>query len=282
MLAAGLVGQIESLGWRVSIDSDFQKFVRFNPSGLETTGEQKKLRNAWKVAEATRHTADHVKETLEKGKFALTLGGDHSIAIGTISGTSAVYDDYCVVWIDAHGDINSPNTTKSGNLHGCVLSFLLGLDGANSLPEFSWCKPCLKKERLVYIGLRDLDPAEKVIIRNLGIKAFSMHEVDRYGIGKVLEMALDAVNPNRDLPIHCSFDVDALDPSEVPSTGTPVRGGLTFREAHFLVEALSETGLLVALDLMEVNPQLGDANSAEKTVQIANSIVRCALGETLL
>ena len=146
------------------------------------------------------------------------------------------------------------------------VSFLLGL--GPKIDEFSWVKPLLKPERLVYIGLRDVDAGEKKILRDNNIKAFSMHEVDKYGIGKVVEMALDHVNPGRDRPIHLSFDVDALDPSVAPSTGTPVsgpklfmttthqiampqvRGGLTFREGHYICEAIYETGLLVALDLM--------------------------------
>lgn len=158
------------------------------------------------------------------------------------------HPDACVIWVDAHADINTPETTDSGNIHGMPVSFLLGLAG--TVPEFSWVKPVLKPNKLVYIGLRDIDSGEKKILKDNGIKAFSMHEVDRYGIGKVVEMALDAFNPNRDLPIHLSFDVDALDPSVAPSTGTPVRGGLTFREGHYICEAICETGLLVAFDLM--------------------------------
>lgn len=128
------------------------------------------------------------------------------------------------------------------------VSFLLGL--GEKFDEFAWVKPALKANRLVYIGLRDIDAGEKKILKDNKIRAFSMHEVDKYGIGKVVEMALDHVNPARDLPIHLSFDVDALDPSVAPSTGTPVRGGLTFREGHYICEAIWETGLLVALDLM--------------------------------
>lgn len=145
------------------------------------------------------------------------------------------------------------------------VSFLLGIAGDE--PEFAWVKPVLQANRLVYIGLRDVDAGEKRILKENGIKAFSMHEIDKYGIGKVVELALDAVNPNRDLPIHLSFDVDALDPSVAPSTGTPVwsgckrvvhntdfvpqvRGGLTFREGHYICEAIHETGLLIGLDLM--------------------------------
>ncbi|KAH0583695.1 A-agglutinin attachment subunit precursor [Termitomyces sp. 'cryptogamus'] len=160
------------------------------------------------------------------------------------------------------------------------ISFLLGI--GSQVSEFSWVKPLLKADRLVYIGLRDVDAGEKRILRENNIKAFSMHEVDKYGIGKVVEMALEHVNPRRDRPIHMSFDVDALDPSVAPSTGTPVRGGLTFREGHYICEAIYETGLLVGLDLMEVNPSLADATSVHQTVQVGCSLVRSALGETLL
>jgi len=154
----------------------------------------------------------------------------------------------------------------TGHLHGMPVSFLMGL--GSKIPEFSWIKPLLTPDRIVYIGLRDVDPGEKRILREHNIKGFSMHEVDKYGIGKVVQMALDHVNPGRHRPIHLSFDVDALDPSVAPSTGTPVsivfknhpiailtigyqvRGGLTFREGHYICEEIAETGLLVALDLM--------------------------------
>jgi arginase len=200
--------------------------------------------------------------------------------MGTIAGTCAVYNDLCVIWVDAHADINTPETTTSGNLHGCPVAFLLGIVG--QVPNYEWLKPCLKPDRIVYIGLRDVDQGEKEILKKFGIKAFSMYHVDKYGIGKVVEMALDHVNPNRDRPIHLSFDVDALDPSVAPATGTPVRGGLSFREGHYICEAINETGCLVAMDLVEVNPLLGDSNSLTQTVQVGCGLIRCALGETLL
>lgn len=157
------------------------------------------------------------------------------------------------------------NPSIPGNIHGMPVSFLMGL--GSKIPEFDWVKPILTPARIVYIGLRDVDAGEKRVLKDNNIKAFSMHEVDKYGIGKVVEMALDYVNPDRKLPIHLSFDVDALDPSVAPSTGTPVsiflclhyhsndniyqvRGGLTFREGHYICETIYETGLLVALDLM--------------------------------
>ena len=179
-----------------------------------------------------------------------------------------------------------------GNIHGCPVSFLLGI--GPKVDEFSWVKPVLKPHRIVYIGLRDVDQPERRILKEHGIKAFSMHEVDKYGIGKVVEMALDHVNPSRDRPIHLSFDVDALDPTVTPSTGTPVRGGLTFREGHYICEAVYETGLLVALDIMvsshsrisasvlnihqEVNPSLADPEGVKATVAVGCSLARAALG----
>lgn len=143
-----------------------------------------------------------------------------------------------------------------------------------------WLEPCLRPEDLVYIGLRDIDAAEKLILKSLGIKVFTMHDVDKHGIGRVMEMVLAHVGANR--PIHLSFDVDALDPTVAPSTGTPVRGGLTFREGHFITEAVAETGNLVAVDIVEVNPTLEDSSSAAQTVAVGCSLARCALGETLL
>ena len=147
----------------------------------------------------------------------------------------------------------------AGNIHGMPVSYLLSLSNstsagptpANEPAPFSWLDSIhLSPARIAYIGLRDIDAGEKALLRKHNIAAFSMHEVDRYGIGQVVEMALDKVNPGRDRPIHLSFDVDALDPSVAPSTGTPVRGGLTFREGHYICERIYETGLLVAVDLM--------------------------------
>lgn len=146
---------------------------------------------------------------------------------------------------------SSPHPCHIGNIHGMPVSFLLGL--GPKIEEFAWVQPLLKPHRLVYIGLRDVDVGERRLLRENGIKAYSMHEVDKYGIGRVVEMALDHVNPGRKLPIHLSFDVDALDPTVAPSTGTPVRGGLTFREGHYICEAVYETGCLVALDIMVSN-----------------------------
>ncbi|KAF9649012.1 Ureohydrolase [Thelephora ganbajun] len=276
MVEAGLEQQLRDLGWEVRFDGHHQ----FEQISEENDPPIGKMKNPRFVSQVCKAVASVVSDHARRGQLPVVLGGDHSLAMGTIGGTLEVYPNACVIWVDAHADINTPETTESGNIHGMPVSFLLGIAGNE--PEFAWVKPALRANRLVYIGLRDVDADEKRILRENGIKAFSMHEIDRHGIGKVVELALDAVNPNRDLPIHLSFDVDALDPTVAPSTGTPVRGGLTFREGHYICEAIHETGLLIALDLMEVNPGLADAESVRKTVSVGCSLVRAALGEALL
>ncbi|KAJ2688050.1 Arginase, catabolizes arginine to ornithine and urea [Coemansia sp. RSA 1285] len=278
MIRFGLLDQIKTMGYAVSLSEGMDKYAAMRPASDPPIGI---LKNPRYVAGAARRVSDQVRAHCEAGRLAVTLGGDHSIAMGTLSGSAAVYgSDLCVVWIDAHADINTPETTGSGNLHGCPLAFVLGLCEAKE--PFDWIVPRLRKDRLVYIGLRDVDAGEKALLRKHGIRAFSMHDVDKHGIGRVVEMALDHVNRDRSLPVHMSFDVDALDPSVAPATGTPVRGGLTFREGHYICEAVAETGCLVALDLVEVNPSLGDPDSLRQTVAVGCSLVRCSLGETLL
>ncbi|KAK8854562.1 arginase [Kwoniella newhampshirensis] len=311
LISAGLVDQLTSLGWEVHYESQ-QSFldIPYNPlpasspqlsadehasatvlkssDGKEDLvqrlpdpdiGRMKKPRLVSAVNEKVAH---EVGSIAKKGWLPLTLGGDHSLAMGTIAGTKSKYPDAVVIWVDAHADINTPETTDSGNLHGCPVSFLLGLEGCDVEPFNKWLSPCLKPEEIVYIGLRDIDSGEKAILKKHGIKAYTMHHVDKYGIGKVVDMALEHVNPDGTKPIHLSFDVDALDPTVAPSTGTPVRGGLSFREGHYITEAVAETGNLVAVDIMEVNPTLLDPRSVEKTVAAGCSLARASLGETLL
>ncbi|KAG0223770.1 arginase [Mortierella sp. GBAus27b] len=272
----GLLNQLKELDWDVEFEGH-RDYTTLRPKDDPPVG---KLLNARYVSAVTESVSNSVSNYLKKGSLALTLGGDHSIALGTVSGTMAIHPNAGLIWVDAHADINTPETTESGNIHGCPVSFLLGIAG--QIKEFSWVKPCISPDRLVYIGLRDVDAGEKKILREHGIKAFSMYEVDKYGISKVVEMAIEHVSPGLSRPIHLSFDVDALDPSVAPSTGTPVRGGLTFREGHYICEAIHQTGCLVSMDLMEVNPSLEDAQAVFQTVTIGCSLVRSALGETLL
>ncbi|CDH52332.1 arginase [Lichtheimia corymbifera JMRC:FSU:9682] len=273
----GLLQQIEELNWSVKYQDHKEAIEKLKPAEDPDVQNLKKPKY---VSAATRYVAGEIQKEAEQGHFILTLGGDHSIALATVSGVLGAHPDACVIWVDAHADINTPALTESGNIHGCPLSFLTGI--AEDHPDFRWVKPCLDTQRLVYIGLRDVDDAEKKILKDHNIKAYSMHHVDKYGIGKVLDMALDDVNPDRNRPIHLSFDVDALDPTVAPSTGTPVRGGLSFREGHYICEALAETKLLVSTDIVEVNPELEDEKAAFQTIQVGCSLARCCLGESLL
>lgn len=229
-----------------------------------------------------QQTYSHAKE----GRLVVTLGGDHSIAIGTIGGVAKatrerIGREIAVIWVDAHADINTPEGSLSGNIHGMPVAFLTGLAKETGDAPFGWVSEehRISLKKLVYIGLRDVDKVEKKILRDNGVRAYSMHDIDRHGIGRIMEMALAWIGS--DTPIHLSFDVDALDPMYAPSTGTPVRGGLTLREGDFIAECVHETGSLVGLDLVEVNPRLEEAG-AQETVRAGVSIVRCALGDTLL
>ncbi|KAJ1564692.1 Arginase, catabolizes arginine to ornithine and urea, partial [Cladochytrium tenue] len=271
----GLLRQLSELGWQLENEKpNFHKYDQYKdePGMTDRVG---RLKNARYVSRVAQSIFQSVQMSCSLGNLALTLGGDHSLAMGTVAGSCAVYKDVGVLWIDAHADINTPATTTSGNLHGCPVSFLLGLAG--HVEGFEWLQPCLRPSRICYIGLRDVDQAEKRILRDHGIRAYSMHEVDRWGIGAVVDRALDYLG--RSTPLHVSFDVDALDPSVAPATGTPVRGGLTFREGHYIMEAAYQTGCLVAVDLMEVNPTLGNHKAMTETVEIGCSLVRSALGE---
>ncbi|OCK94313.1 arginase [Cenococcum geophilum 1.58] len=284
LIESGLIQQLEEdLEFKVTYDGQVHSYADIMP---EEDPEYRNMRRPKSVSAVTRAVSEQVYEHASKGKFVLTLGGDHSIAIGTISGTARAIKErlgreLAVIWVDAHADINTPETSESGNIHGMPVAFLTGLATEKNEETFGWIQEDqrISTKKLVYIGLRDIDRGEKKILREHGIKAFSMHDIDRHGIGRVMDMALGWIGS--DTPIHLSFDVDALDPMWAPSTGTPVRGGLTLREGDFIAECVAETGSLIALDLVEVNPSL-DVQGASDTVRAGCSIVRCALGDTLL
>lgn len=286
LLESGLVSQLQDdLKYSVKHDNTVHSYSDILPSPKSDT-DVRGMKNPRAVSAVTQKLSSQVYSHAKEGRFVLTLGGDHSIAIGTISGTAQAMRErlgreMAVIWVDAHADINTPETSDSGNIHGMPVAFLTGLAKEQNRDVFGWIsdEQRISTQKIVYIGLRDVDRGEKKILRDHGIKAFSMHDVDRHGIGKVMDMALGWIG--RDTPIHLSFDIDALDPMWAPSTGTAVRGGLTLREGDFIAECVHETGSLVALDLVEVNPSLEEAGAAE-TVRAGVSIVRCALGDTLL
>ncbi|KIV96744.1 arginase [Exophiala mesophila] len=286
LVGAGLLDQLsDELGYNLHGDTEVHNFNEMRKPNDE---DHRGMKNPRAVSAVTEKLASQVYEQAKHGRMVLTLGGDHSIAIGTLAGTAkAIHERYqgrkemAVIWVDAHADINTPETSDSGNVHGMPVAFASGLATSDQRDIFGWIEEDqrISLNKLVYIGLRDVDRGEKKILRDNGIKAFSMHDIDRHGIGRVMEMALAHIGS--DTPIHLSFDVDALDPMWAPSTGTPVRGGLTLREGDYIAECVHETGQLVAMDLVEVNPSLEVAGASE-TVRAGVSLVRCALGDTLL
>lgn len=266
------------------IDEDFRKRSHhIVQHGDPNLGIVKKPRSVGLVTEVLQEVTN---EGARRGKFVLTLGGDHSIALGSIAGIQKHYGDLGVIWVDAHSDIHTPSSTDSGNLHGCPVSFLLGINKTNDMPGFEWLSEMpdqiIKPNRIAYIGLRDVDEAERVFLNQYNITAFSMHEVLKYGIAKVTDMAINAIDPEGKIPIHLSFDIDALDPSVAPSTGTPVRGGLLEREGRYICEILALTGRFVSMDLVEINPKLGNEDDQKSTVISGRNMIYAALGKSLL
>ncbi|KAI0412705.1 arginase [Xylaria grammica] len=286
LIESGLLSQIQNeLNYKLHGDD---KVNAYNDLVPKQDPPYRNMKNPGTVSAVTQRLSEQVYSHAKEGRMVLTLGGDHSIAIGTIAGTAKAIRERlgretAVIWVDAHADINTPETSDSGNIHGMPVAFATGLAKEDKPEYFGWLKPenMLNVNKLVYIGLRDVDAGEKKLLRENGIKAFSMFDIDRYGIGRVVEMALAHIG--NDTPIHLSFDVDALDPMWAPSTGTPVRGGLTLREGDFICESVHLTGNLVAVDLVEVNPSLAVDREAEaETIRAGCSLVRCALGESLL
>ncbi|KAM8915645.1 arginase-2, mitochondrial [Spinachia spinachia] len=235
------------------------------------------------VGAANKTLSGAVSRAVGAGHTLVMLGGDHSLAIGSVAGHAQQCPDLCLIWVDAHADINTPMSSPSGNLHGQPVAFMLKelQDKMPDIPGFSWTKPFLSSRDLVYIGLRDVDPGEYQILKDLHIQYFTMRDIDRLGIQRVMEVSLDHLLSRTQRPIHLSFDVDAFDPSLAPATGTPVNGGLTYREGIYITEEIHNTGLLSAMDLVEVNPMLGGTRQAvEATASLAVDVIASSLGQT--
>ncbi|AZH25836.1 arginase [Haloplanus aerogenes] len=217
--------------------------------------------------------ADRVADALADGDRPLVLGGDHSVAIGSVVGSTRDAD-IGVLWFDAHGDLNTPATTPSGNVHGMALAALLG---HGEFASMSWTGTGIDPENVALVGVRDLDPGEREAIRDHGITTFSISEIDRRGVTSVVEDALDVVT-GRD-GVHVSLDLDWIDPTEAPGVGTPVRGGVTYREAHAALERVADEATVRSLELVEVNPILDDHN---RTAELAIELAASALGKQIL
>ncbi|WP_040205762.1 arginase [Neobacillus jeddahensis] len=239
--------------------------------------QESNLRNLDLVAEKSAMLAEKVDEAIQSGSFPLVLGGDHSIAIGTLAGVSKHYQNLGVIWYDAHGDLNTAETSPSGNIHGMPLAVSLGL-GHKKLTEIGGYFPKVKPEHVVIIGARSLDEGERKLIKEKGMKVYTMHEVDRMGMAKVIEETIAYLKDKTD-GVHLSLDLDGLDPSECPGVGTPVMGGISYRESHLAMEMLEEAKLITSAEFVEVNPILDEKN---KTASVAVELMGSLFGEKLL
>ncbi|GGI40686.1 arginase [Mammaliicoccus stepanovicii] len=271
---AGLIERIEDIGHEV-IDKGNVESPELNMKKYK--GEQEGLRNLDEVITFSNNLYEAVNETKERGNFPLILGGDHSLSIGSIAGISKHYENLGVIWYDAHGDLNTLDSSPSGNIHGMPLRALIG-DGDEQLVNIGGYKNKVKPENIVLIGMRDLDDGEKQYIKEVGIHTYTMADIDKLGMDKVIHETIDYLKDKTD-GIHLSLDVDALDPVETPGTGTTVPGGVTYRESHLAMELLHESKLIVSADLVEVNPLIDEYN---KTAYQAIGLMGSFFGEKLL
>ncbi|MFS0820928.1 arginase [Bacillus sp. 1P02SD] len=270
---AGVVERLE----RLDFDIDDLGDIEITRPTREEVANDENLKNLEKVSEANEKLAATVDEVILNGRFPLVLGGDHSIAIGTLAGVSKHYKNLGVIWYDAHGDLNTADTSPSGNIHGMPLAASLGL-GHKRLTDIAGYTPKLKTENVVIIGARSLDDGEKALIKQLGIKVYTMHEVDRLGMTKVMEETIRYLKDRTD-GVHLSLDLDGLDPHDAPGVGTPVLGGISYRESHLAMEMLEESKLITSAEFVEVNPILDDKN---KTASVAVALMGSLFGEKLL
>lgn len=265
----GLTEKLADLGFTVEdsgnldIKNDYKNIMENNLKNLDLTKE------------ATEKLSTKVYETLEEEKFPLVIGGDHSLVLGSVKGLLKKYDNPGVIYFDAHADINTEKTSLSGNIHGMPMAFLIG-EGSEKMRSVGNINKNLKPENIVYIGLRDVDPGERDYIKNLGIKAYAMEDIDKLGIQKVMEESIDYITKKAD-QIHISFDVDSLDPKIAPGTGVKVPGGLTFREAKTALRMVSQIEKIVSVELVEVNPLLDNQND---TAKIAVNLLETIFGKT--
>jgi arginase len=277
---AGIEKKLLRLGYKVVDSGDI--FVKnIEHQSPKTMGTNPKLKYLPEILKTTKILAKKVEKVLNQGQFPLCLGGDHSMAIGTIAGISS----YCktnklkmgVIWVDAHADMNTDKTTPSGNIHGMPLAASLGI-GDEKLVNFYDFAPKIKPENCVLIGLRRIDTLEKENIKKLGLTVYTMNDIDKLGIHKIIAKVLKEFKKNVD-HLHISFDLDSVDPFVVPGVGTPVPGGLSYREAHLIMESIAECRCMSSLEITEVNPILDNRN---KSAEFAIDIIASSLGQRIL
>jgi arginase len=273
---AGLGAAVRRLGYEVALEEDIPA-----PAMETRRSEDKQARYKPQILDVCTRLAKRVREVLGEGDFPLVLGGDHSIAMGTVAGTAAHFRDsdqsIGLIWFDAHGDMNVPGISPSGNIHGMPLAHLLG-KGDDDLKNILGFSPKVKPENVALIGVRAIDAHERQIIRESGIHAFTMREIDEHGMAKVARRALEIVSDGT-AGFHVSFDVDGCDPTVIPGSGTLVPGGVSFREAHLLMEYVADSAHLLSMEIVELNPFLDERNiSARRALELVLS----AMGKSIL
>lgn len=271
--SANVKARAEALGYTVRDCGD----VRVETIDADEAGGPNKPRFVVQIRNACEAVADAVARSLSAGAFPIVLGGDHSLAIGALAGAARVKGRQGVIWIDAHADLNTPATSPTGNIHGMPMGVALG-DVREIFDPAIFPTPSVDAGRCVFVGLRDLDPGEKRAIRERGMSTFTMSDIDRIGMAKVMERATEIAARGAE-SVHVSVDIDALDPATAPGTGTPVPGGLTYREAHLAMEIVAETGIAHSLEVVEVNPTLDDGTT---TARVAMELICSALGKSIL
>ena len=272
---AGLRDTLEALDYRIR---ELGTVVATDPE----RSQQQDLRARYlsEVESVCRRVRDLAEDALVQGWMPLVLGGDHSIAIGSVAGVSRFYarrrERIGLIWVDAHSDMNTPETSPSGNVHGMLLAVLTG-HGPEVLRSLANGYPAVRPENVSMIGVREIDPAERKVILSSGVRVFTMSEVDERGIAPCVDEAIARVGAGT-AGFHLSYDLDSLDPMVAPGVGTPVPGGLTFREGHLICEKVVRSGGLLSLEVVELNPVL-DAHN--RTAQMAVGLIASALGQTI-
>jgi arginase len=266
---AGLEHDLQAMGLRVI---DYHNIAVPGPESGEPGNPRAKFEE--RIETACVELRQRVGDIARADGFPLVLGGDHSIAMGSVAGLLDAWGDVGVLWVDAHGDINTPDTSPSGNVHGMPVAALLGKAGIGA--RLGWGTRYIHPERVVLFGTRTLDPGERKIIRALGIRMFTMTEIDQVGIPEAIKQTIALLKGPGG--IHISLDMDAVDPLEAPGVGTPWPGGLTYREAHLAMELLAETGQVSSMEVAEVNPIHDHEN---RTGKLAAGLILSALGQTI-
>ena len=273
---AGLQARIKQLGHQVE---DFGNISVKQPE--EMSYGEKRAKYIAEIADACKDLAAAVQKSLEEGFLPLVLGGDHSIAAGSISGVAAHFrkekKNIGCIWLDAHSDMNTPETSPSGNVHGMPLSAVMGY-GTEELYDLFGFKPKIEPQNVVLVGVRDLDAHEKKFIKRLGVKAFTMRDIDERGMREVMSDALKYAMDDTD-GIAVSLDMDFVDPTDAPGVGTPVRGGVTYREAHLAMEMIADSDAMVSMEIVEINPVIDEHNT---TALLAVELALSGLGKKIL